>query len=590
VLATFRGTEPETAGSAAVRRVAGDLEKHELLERVELESLPRADAEALARVALSTAGAKIRTRPAALAELSEGHPLFMLELTRSLLEAPDDPDLPETLTSTIRTRVERASEYGRRVLALAVVFGEPVSATVLARASGVEPTDEALITAIEELVARRLLREESAATARYTVSHGLIASSVYRALSGARRRALHARAAASLESLEEAASAVTVESMIRHYRLAGELVRAAEKSTEAAERAVALAEPETAVALYRKAGDLYSRAGRPLEAANAWEAAGDVGTYACAMAGAGDSFSAALAIVETGVGDTRFRARLHRKLAEAHTRWGYGGLRRWEGASMHIEKGMDLTDDDATEEWSRLLAARSFLRSVCMGDENPHLDPESGEDDARQALRLAGGSTRAWLQAMDALVAYLVYAGRLDEALALSLERVPVATKLGDAHELHDAWRMAAYTSRLLGDPVAMERYARLSEEAAVPAGLDHSVRHSSTIRADALCLQERWDEAVEVLEAIFADPRVTEDLPYVTPVRRLLAALARAHLGELDSARALIAEAEADEGYDTSAFFGWTVDVRKRARMALKAAERVTETVPAGPPSEETL
>jgi tetratricopeptide (TPR) repeat protein len=259
---------------------------------------------------------------------------------------------------------------------------------------------------------------------------------------------------------------------------------------EAGSRALDLAEPDTAIARYRMAAGLYSRAGRPQDAATAWEKAGDVATYECAMAGAGEAFSEALAIAESGTPDRRFRARLHRKLAEAHTRWGYGGLRRWEGASLHIEKAMELTEADADEEWSRILSSRSFLRAAqCMGVDNPHHDFESGEEDARHAVRLAAGSTRAWLQAMDALVACLMYARRLDEALALSLARVPVATKLGDTHEVLDVWRMAAYTSKLLGDPMAMERYARLAEEAAVPAGLDLSTRYARTMLADALCL-----------------------------------------------------------------------------------------------------
>jgi tetratricopeptide (TPR) repeat protein len=573
VLATFRDTEPATLGSVALRRVAGDLAKHGLLERIDLGPLPQTDAEALVRVALRTAGAKIRTRPAALAELSEGHPLFMLELTRSLLEVPDDPELPETLTSTIQARVERTSDYARRVLEMAVVLDEAVSPSLLARASGVEPTDESLVSAIEELVARRLLREENVSTVSYAVSHGLIAAVVYGSLSGVRRRALHARAATALDSTEEQESGSRAEALVRHYTAAGELVRAAEKSIETAERAWDLAEPDTAIARYRTAAGLYSRAGRQQEAANAWEAAGDVGTYECSMAGAGDAFSAALAIVETGLGDGQQRARLHRKLAEAHTRWGYGGMRRWERASLHIEQAMALTDPTADEEWSRIFAARSFLRSAeCMGADNPHRDLEGGEEDARQAIRLASGSALAWLQGMDALVTCLMYTHRLDEALASNLERIPVAKRLGDAHELLDAWRMAAYTSKLLGDPVAMELYARRAVDSGVPAGLELSVRHARALLADAMCLQGRWGDAVEVLEHL-GDPRDSSAVPYLVPVLHLLAAEARTQLGESGQALALIAEAEADPGYDASAYFAWPRDLHERALAAVKEA-----------------
>lgn len=572
VLATFRDTEPDTAASAALKRAAGDLTKASLLERIDLEPLPHDDAEALVRVALTTASAKVRIRPGALAELSEGHPLFMLELMRSLLEAPDDPELPETLTSTIQARVERTSEYARRVMELSVVFGEAISPSMLARASGVEPTDEPLVSAIEELVARRLLREENVSTASYSVSHGLIGAAIYGSLSGVRRRALHARAAAALDCAEEHESGARVESLVRHYKMAGEVVRAAEKCMEAADRAWELAEPDAAIARYGMAAGLYLRTGRQQDAAKAWEKAGDAGIYQCATSGAGDAFTSALAIAETGE-DSALRARLHRKLAEAHTRWGYGGLGRWEGASVHVDKAVELTDRGAKEEWSRILSARSFLRvALCMADDDPHTDPEAGEQDAREAVRLASGSTRAWLQAMDALSTQLIYAGRLDEALECILERIPVATELGDAHELNDAGRMAAHASKLLGDPVAMERYALESEEAAASAGLDPSLRQSQTIRADAMCLQGRWAEAIELLDEIFNDAQASTDNPGVGPVRRLLAAEACAHVGEVDRARALMAEATADPGYDPHAFFGWTREVHDRAREAMGA------------------
>jgi DNA-binding SARP family transcriptional activator len=576
VLATFRDTEPDTPASAALKRAAGDLTKNGLLERLDVEPLPQDDAEALVRLALTTASAKVKIRPAALAELSEGHPLFMLELMRSLLEAPDDPELPETLTSTIEARVERTSEYARRVLELSVVFGESVSPSLLARASGVDPTDEPLVSAVEELVARRLLREEDVTTASYSISHGLVAAAIYRSLSGVRRRALHARAATALDSEEEQESGARVESLVRHYRLAGEVVHAAEKCVEAGDRAWDLAEPEAAIARYGMAADLYSRAGRQLDAARAWEKAGDAGIYECATTRAGDAFTAALEIAEKSA-DKPLLARLHRKLAEAHTRWAYGGLGRWEGAALHVDKAVELTKRDAKEEWSRILSARSFLRvALCMGEDNPHTDMEAGEQDAREAIRLADGSTRAWLQAMDALSTQLIYAGNLEEALACILERFPVASELGDAHELNDAGRMAAYTSKLLGDPVAMERYALESEEAVIPAGSDPSLRQSRTIRADALCLQGRWSEAIELLDDIFKDPRASGDNPGVRPIRRLLAAEACAHLGEMDRARALIAEATEDPGFEPNGFFGWGRDVEGRAQKAIEGVSVV--------------
>ncbi len=227
------------------------------------------------------------------------------------------------------------------------------------------------------------------------------------------------------------------------------------------------------------------------------------------------------------------------------------------------------------EEWSRILAARSFLHSFCIDTAHPLVDMGRSERDAREAVRLAGDSTRAWLQAMDALGAYLQHAGRLEEALAVHVERIPVATRLFDAHELSDAGRMAAFTYLLLGDPIAAEKYARMSEEVAVRARISRPAWHSRTVLADAFCRQGRWQDAADLAESILLDAG-EDDIFYAAALRRLLAAEAYAHLGDVEQARALIAEAEADPGYDAHHFFDWTRDVHERAKAAVKAASAV--------------
>jgi hypothetical protein len=50
---------------------------------------------------------------------------------------------------------------------------------------------------------------------------------------------------------------------------------------------------------------------------------------------------------------------------------------------------------------------------------------------------------------------------------------------------------------------------------------------------------------------------------------------LARAHLGDSETARDMIAEAENDPGYDPHAFFGWSRDIGERARAAVTESAR---------------
>lgn len=570
ILATFRDTEPQTPGSSALLRAAADLAAERRMERVNLAPLAQEEAEALVRTALSTAGSRVRTRPAAVAKLSEGHPLFAIELTRALIEAPNDPNLPETLTMAIRARLERASEPARRALELAVVFGHPVPLELLARAAGFEATDETIIGAIEELLARRLLKEEARSAGHVSVSHGLVTAVVYDGLSAPRRRALHARAAAALEAAAGLTGGVRMEELLRHYRLAGEPLKAAEWANKAAERAVSLGERETALARYRSAAQLLLRAGRDREAAVALERGGDA--CVCVIGStnlAGDAFTEALALIGSMEGEKEMERRLHRKLAELTTRWGYCGAGRLERATVHISRSLALLEeDDSAEERGRVLSARAFMRSF-------EGDPAGAEEDARQALALVPPHSVAWLQAMDALSSALLAAGKAEEALRVNERRIPVARRLDDATEVNDAYKMAAFSAQRAGRLEDAERYARLALEPARRAGLWALVRDAKTVLADVLLQAGKVEEATEILEDLVADPATETDLILQPPLRRTLLAWACALQGDVTRARLLHEEARGYPGYVPTHFFGWLGDVEARLQAAMEEAKR---------------
>lgn len=575
ILGTFRDTEPQTPGSTALLRVAADLAGEHRIERLNLGPLPQQQCESLVRTALSTSGSRVRARPAAVAAMSEGHPLFAIELTRALIEAPDDPDLPETLTTAIRARMERASEQARRVLELAVVFGHPVSPDLLARAAGLDPTDDVLIGAIEELLARRLLKEDAGTSGAISASHGLVTAVVYESLSAPRRRALHSRAATALETTPGLTSGARIEALLRHFRLGGEPARASEWAVKAADRALSLGETDTAVSRLRTAADLHLRAGAEHAAIQALERAGDLGTIAGLVDDAGRSLLTALDVCESLGAGRAEKARLHRKLAELYTRWGYCGPERFQRASKHIDAVLALTEADPTgEDRCRVLSSRSFVRS----DER---DVEGAEDDARAALALAPHGSPAWLQAMDAICCALMNSDRPQEALASCLERLPVAKQLGDAIEINDAYRMASLAAMRAGKFEDAEEYARLSEGPAVSLGIAGLVRDSRTERAAALLRLERWQDAFDMAEALVTDPGTTTDRIMQPVLRRLILAEACAHLGHVQRARSLISEAKALPGWNPDHFFGWAGEAHDRAVRALEVAEASARVVP---------
>ena len=155
ILTTMRDTEPATAGTLATKRVVADLAREDLATTVSLQPLGATETEALVTLAIEAGDTGRKPNAAALAKLAEGQPLFALELTRSVLESPDAPDLPASLKNAIGSRIQRASEFAQRILDLTAVFGRPVTLPLVGRAAGVEPSADSLVNAADELMARR---------------------------------------------------------------------------------------------------------------------------------------------------------------------------------------------------------------------------------------------------------------------------------------------------------------------------------------------------------------------------------------------------------------------------------------------------
>lgn len=514
-------------------RTLTDLAKDALGTTVSLGPLSIDDTTVLVNQAIESAGATTKASATAVAKLAEGQPLFALELTRTVLESSGDPDLPVSLTNAIGARVERASEFARRILELAAVFGRPVTLQLLGRAAGVDPSYDPLISAGDELLARRLLREDE--SGRLTFAHGLIHAATYRSLSASRRRALHARAASALEPGTELPPGVRSEALARHYRLAGDLPRAAEHLIAAADRANSLGETSTADERARAASQLLLRLGKDREAAEALERAAGYLIQGCEIFGSGERFREALAIWEEIPGSEDALGRVNIRLAELCTRWGWSRLdhdeirRHVEIAIQYVESSPELISG---EDRARAYAARSLLGTLVTGD---HL---SALEDAADALRAADGYPHAWLVAKDAECAALLKLGRLDEGLQSTLDKVPVATGISDYFELGDAYAMAYLFCSQRGDVAAAEKYARLGLEADKRSKLGFRILLSSTHVADTLVDQGRFEEAEQLLGQHPGDPALDEYAAATFARRDLLMAEICAGRGDLRAAR----------------------------------------------------
>jgi len=367
----------------------------------ELLTLRGLDAAAVGELARGTLveGALVER----LYQESEGVPLFVVEYLAAMREAgPPSPEAPWPLPLRARdlleARLRPVSEPARQLLAAAATVGRAFDVATLCAAAAL--SEEAAVDLLEELLARGLVVEVSAAPLRYAFGHEQLRALAYEQVSQMRRRLLHRRVSAHLVTLLAAAPQPRLSAQIAyHAAAAGDVPLAAAHHLLAGDEARALAANAEALAHYRAALE----GGHP-EVAALHEALGDLLALAGDYPGALTHYGAARA-----AGGPAFV--IARKTGEIHHRLG-----EWDAAQAQFASALaDL--HAALPERARLLAAWSLTARRC-GDlaEAARL--------AAEALTLAeaAGEPRALARAHGAAGALAVQEG--DQARALAhLER-----------------------------------------------------------------------------------------------------------------------------------------------------------------------
>ncbi len=224
---------------------------------------------------------------------SEGLPLLLVEYLRVLIEGRGDASaldavdawaLPRGAHSLAQARLADVSETARQIASAGAATGRSFDLTTVLHASG--RSEDELVTGLEELVTRRLVRElpseievganapavgRQRSTIRYDFVHDKVRAAIYASTSLARRRLLHARIADALAGAvrhdHEAASMAAA--IGEHARLGGRDGAAAEWFVLAGDHARSLfanadasAHYEHALALgYVNASSLHARIG-----------------------------------------------------------------------------------------------------------------------------------------------------------------------------------------------------------------------------------------------------------------------------------------------------------------------------------------
>src|SRR5437868_143754 len=188
------------------------LEQDGILARQQLTGLSRDEVSELA------AGVLERDPPAVFTDWlftrSRGYPLFALGLVRTIVEeggdltAPTLERVPEVLSDRVMSGLKQLDEPSLSTLEVLAVVGRRVELQELVVLTG-RPLDR-LAPILEGLVRLRLLTEEERGRDLvYEVTHPLVEETIYQAIGGARRRAIHRLLARAFASSGQRAAAAS---------------------------------------------------------------------------------------------------------------------------------------------------------------------------------------------------------------------------------------------------------------------------------------------------------------------------------------------------------------------------------------------
>lgn len=177
---------------------------------------------------------------------SEGNPLFLEEVAKSILESGMLPpttgaSVPDAIRGILYARLDRLEESAKSVLQLASAVGRHVPKALL---DDLGPPD--VKEALRQLIQARLIRETE--SGEYVFKNGVTQDVVYHSMLSRQREGLHAQIAAWWE-----AHGGGVELLAWHYRLAGSKDRAFPLLLQAALRARAKGAPGEALAYLEQA-------------------------------------------------------------------------------------------------------------------------------------------------------------------------------------------------------------------------------------------------------------------------------------------------------------------------------------------------
>ena len=261
VVGTYRDTE--LSRQHPLFEALAELARSPVFHRLELTGLSGRETEEF--MAAASGGVASASFASAIHARTEGHPLFLEETLRLMVDGPASQPvggvgqdlhlltkIPTGVREVIGKRLNRLSAPAGRLLAIAACIGRTFELELLAHLEADKSEDDVLM-ALEEALAAHLV-EAVPQTQQFRFSHALIRETLYDEMLSLRRARLHLRIGEMLEQRRSADDATELPQLAYHFSEAGPgeaAGKALEYAALAAANAVRLLAFEEAVRLYQ---------------------------------------------------------------------------------------------------------------------------------------------------------------------------------------------------------------------------------------------------------------------------------------------------------------------------------------------------
>ncbi|MET1045529.1 MAG: guanylate cyclase, partial [Hyphomicrobium sp.] len=154
-----------------------------------------------------------------ITERTDGVPLFVEELTRSILESGEaaslNVEIPDSLQGSLMARLDRLTATAKEVAQIASVIGREFDSGVLSRVAGLD--ERVLDAALKQLMSTQLVVVGGVVRDALIFRHALIQDTAYQSLLSRRRRHYHEAIAKVLVEAYPDLTVTQPELIARHY-------------------------------------------------------------------------------------------------------------------------------------------------------------------------------------------------------------------------------------------------------------------------------------------------------------------------------------------------------------------------------------